>query len=169
MDKLLVKFIEAINQVNNILDQLAELSYEKQQLIVLGQVRDLDRLLKKEGPLLSALEKKEEVRFQIQQELADQLKAGSSLSARELLEMVPASGSSLGTDLEEAIKGLDYNITRLKAINSHNNELIEQSLDYIDYMQVLLEGDRSGTYSQQGQVEDQPAHHPRPNLLDKKV
>jgi hypothetical protein len=68
-------------------------------------------------------------------------------------------------EFEETINRLSYNLTRLKAINNHNNELIEQSLQYIETIQAILNGDIAGTYSDKGRPVDEKKGR-RVNLLD---
>jgi flagellar biosynthesis/type III secretory pathway chaperone len=60
---------------------------------------------------------------------------------------------------------LSYNLDRLKVINKHNNELIEQSLQYIESIQALLNGDIAGTYTDRGDLADEKTGR-RINLLD---
>ncbi len=169
MQKLL-DFIAATAQVNQVLADLADIGLEKQQLIIANQVKELDSLIRKEGTIVSNLTRLEGVRFKLQEELASTWgMAAADLSAQVLLEKVQAEYSESAEKLEEQINYLDYNLTRLKAINKHNNELIEQSLDYIDTMQSLLDGDVAGTYSAQGERSNETPSRPSLNLLDKKV
>ncbi len=71
-------------------------------------------------------------------------------------------------ELNEALNRLDYNLTRLGAINVHNNELIEQSLDYIKVIETTLNGDIAGTYSNNGDQAGE-SNYILKNLLDKKI
>jgi hypothetical protein len=57
----------------------------------------------------------------------------------------------------------------LKAINSHNHELIDQSLVFIGEIQSLFNGDVAGIYSDKGLQSDEFESRPRLNLLDKKI
>lgn len=162
-------FTRTIETMNQMLDQLAELGQEKQQLIIVGKVKELDNLIHKEGIVTSNLEKIEGARFKLQEQIARGWKVkAEELSAREILQRVRESYPSSFTELEEAINRLDYNLTRLKAINNHNNELIEQSLDYIKVIETVLDGDVAGTYSNEGRQAAEAAYHNK-NLLDKKV
>ena len=49
--------------------------------------------------------------------------------------------------------------------DSHNNELIEQSLQYIESVQAILNGDIAGTYSDKGSPVDEKSGR-QINLLD---
>lgn len=169
MQQLLHNFIEATSKVNQTLAYLVEIGLEKQQLIIFNQVQALDTLIRKEGILVNNLTRLETARYKLQETLASYFKLmPEDLSASVLLTKVQSEYEEFYEELEKELNELSYQLTRLKAINNHNNELIEQSLDYIDVMQSLLEGDVAGTYSAQGeQTEDPP--RPRVSLLDKKV
>lgn len=170
MEKLLEEFKAAIQKENEVLDQLASLGEEKQRHIVLGQLKELDGLMQREGLVVANLEKLEGTRFKLQQQINQKWgRQDSQPGASELLSRVQTETPDLYAGLEEQIHRLAYNLSRLKAINSHNHELLEQSLGYIDTLEALLEGDIAGTYSDKGQQVDEDRARPRINLLDKKV
>lgn len=169
MESLLTDFTRAVAALNTVLDELAELGQEKQQLIILGKVKELDTLIRKEGIFISNLEKTEGARFKLQEQIGQSWGISSEeLSAREILKRVQETYPSCYRDLEEAINRLDYNLTRLGAINVHNNELIEQSLDYIKVIETTLNGDIAGTYSSNGNQTGEGSYALK-NLLDKKI
>lgn len=170
VDKLLQDFIESIAKQNQVLERLAALGQEKQELIIAGKVRELDSLIQKEGITVSNLDKMEGARFKLQEHLAIQLGfKAEEFSAKKLLAWVREGCPELYPALEEVINQLDYCLIRLKAINSHNNELIEQSLVFIGEIQSLFNGDVAGIYSDKGQQSDEFESRPRLNLLDKKI
>ncbi len=159
-----------VGKQNEVLDQLAEIGQQKQELIVMGKVQELDNLIRKEGIIISNLDKLEGARFKLQEKLAMEWRVTKEeLSARKMLSMMEDPYPELHTELDQIIARLDYNITRLKAINSHNDELINQSLDYISVMESALNGDVAGTYSNKGIQSDEEKVRPRINILDKKV
>lgn len=169
MESLLTDFTGAVTALNAALDELAELGQEKQQLIILGKVKELDTMIRKEGIVISNLEKIEGARFKLQEQIGQSWGISSEeLSAREILKRVQETYPSCYRDLEEAINRLDYNLTRLGAINVHNNELIEQSLDYIKVIETTLNGDIAGTYSSNGNQTGEGSYALK-NLLDKKI
>lgn len=170
MERLIEDFIGSIEKQSRVMDQLAELGQQKQKLIVWGKVKELDDLIHKEGIIISNLEKLEGARFNLQEKLAREWKVRTEeFSARKMLSLMADSYPDLHKELEQIISRLDYNITRLKAINSHNDDLINQSLDYISVMESVLNGDVAGTYSNKGIQSDEEQIRPRINILDKKV
>lgn len=169
VESLLAEFTRAVSALNEVLDELAELGQEKQQLIILGKVKELDSLIRKEGIIISNLEKTESARFKLQEQIGQSWGISKEeLSAREILKRTEETYPSCFGDLEEAISRLNYNLTRLGAINVHNNELIEQSLDYIKVIETTLNGDIAGTYSNTGNQTGE-ANYALKNLLDKKI
>ncbi len=169
MRDLLGNFINATTDLNQGLLQLIDLGLEKQQLIIFNQVKELDALIRKEGNLVNQLTSLEMARYKLQESLAAYFKISpQDLTAASLLAKVEAEYGDFYGVLKEQIDELSYLLTRLKSINTHNNELIEQSLDYIDTMQSLLSGDLAGTYSEQGE-ETTADSRPRVGLLDRKV
>jgi translation initiation factor 2 alpha subunit (eIF-2alpha) len=115
------------------------------------------------------LEKTEGARFKLQEQIGQSWGLSSEeLSAREILKRTEETYPSCYHGLKEAINRLDYNLTRLGAINVHNNELIEQSLDYIKVIETTLNGDIAGTYSSNGNQTGEGSYALK-NLLDKKI
>jgi len=60
-------------------------------------------------------------------------------------------------------------MVRLIANNKENNELINQSLDYIYGLQSMLAGDGTGAYSADGEQVDENINRPIKRLLDTKI
>ncbi len=170
MDKLLEKFIQFLNLQNEKLDKLAELGQDKKELIILGKIKELDELIKVEAAAVNALQNLEEGRFRIQGQIASLWdRDAGDLAARELLARVAQEYPAFQQDLETAINRLDFNLTRLRAINSHNNDLLEHSLSYIEGLEAVISGDKAGIYSHTGQEKDETGIVRRKTLLDTKI
>lgn len=160
MEAILREFIQVMDKQNQTLDQIFDLGEQKQHIIIVGQLKELDSLIQKEAGLVANLEKLESQRFKLQQKFGVH---GST--ALELVEWTGQEYPQLQGEFEETIERLDYNLTRQKAINNHNNELIEQSLHYIEAVQAMLNGDIVGTYSDKGNPVDEKSGR-QINLLD---
>lgn len=160
MEAILREFVGVMGKQNHILDQMAVLGEQKQRMIIANQVKELDSLIQKEAGLVANLEKLENQRHKLQQQLR---MPGST--ARELVEWVRQGYPQVKGEFEETVNRLGYNLARLKAINNHNNELIEQSLNYIESIQAVLNGDVAGTYSDKGNPVDEKSGR-QINLLD---
>lgn len=159
--------IEALDKENQILEKLAVLACEKKEHVIRGKVKELENLIREEGIIISELGKWEDARFRIQNQLSEQSAAAAPLKAAELVSLVKENCPHLATGLQEALHHLEINLQRLNNLNRHNNELLEQSLDHIAFLEAALVGNHSGAYSQKG---SQSAGSPsRINLLDRKV
>ncbi|MEN6351335.1 MAG: flagellar protein FlgN [Syntrophomonas sp.] len=170
MEKLIPDFIQMLKKENSILDMLVEIAEEKKNLIILGKVQELDNLIKKEGITISNLDRIEGARFKLQEKMAAEFDlTPQEFKASEMLKRTRDKSPETYKELEEQISRLDYNVVRLKAINTHNNELVDQSLDFIGAMESMLNGDVAGTYSQKGLQSDESKSRPKISLLDKKI
>jgi len=170
VENLLKDFISAVGKENEVLANLAEIGEQKRQYIILGEIKQLDSLIQREGIVLTNLERLEGARFKLQQELAKKwgLPIGE-LVATEMLKIVKEQHGNYYTELSQSIEQLDYNLTRLKAITQNNHGLLEQSLEFISTMESMIEGDVAGTYSDSGDKIDESLLRVNRNLLDKKI
>jgi len=168
--KLLEEFISFLNRQNQVMDSLSELGDAKKELIVLGKVKELDELIRTEGTAINELYKLEEGRFKLQKELADRWGEDvKDISASEIVKRVRDEEPAFFDELKQSINRLDFNLTRLRVINSHNTELLEDSLDYIQAIEAAIHGDKAGIYSSSGVQIDEDMASSRNNLLDKKI
>lgn len=165
MEALLQEFISLVDKQNQVLDQMVEMGETKQRLVIAGKVKELDSLIQREGVQISALEKLEAARFKLQQDIGRSWAVEEPLTASAMLERIRLDNPAINGEMERSLNRLIYNLTRLKAINTHNNELIEQSLQYIETMQAMLNGDIAGTYSDKGHPVDEKSGR-QINLLD---
>lgn len=155
---------------NRIMDQLFELSQEKQRMIILNHAEELDKLVQKEGIIVSNLKKLEDARFQHQKQLArDWDRSVSDLTASLILEAVRSSHLELWPEMKAQVEHMEHSIQQLKEINDQNNEFLSLSLEYIEEMQYLLSGDDAGTYSDKGIQEPTYETRASRNILDRKV
>lgn len=170
VENLLKEFIAAVGRENEVLANLAAIGEQKRQFIILGEIKQLDSLIQREGIVLTNLDRLEGARFKLQQELARKWGIPvSELVASEMLARVKEQHNDIFTDLSKGIEQLDYNLTRLKAINTNNHGLLEQSLEFIATMESMIEGDVAGTYSDSGDKIDETVLRVNRNLLDKKI
>ncbi|WP_296864396.1 flagellar protein FlgN [Thermosyntropha sp.] len=167
---MLRELIEVLKKENEILESLIECGNLKQQYIIADNVKELDKLLPKEHVLLANLNTWEDKRLMLQEKMADywQVKR-EELTADKMLEQVKASFPFFYPEFAEIMDALTANLSFLQRLNRHNNELIEQALQYIETVQVLLEGDEAGVYGQKNNPAGGKVSKPGINLIDKKV
>ncbi|SHH09733.1 FlgN protein [Thermosyntropha lipolytica DSM 11003] len=168
MEDVLNRLIQVIQKETEIIRALIDCGKLKQEYIIGDNIKELDKLLPKENLLLTNLNRWEEERISLQEKLAAYLGIeGEELKAQRLLEEVKASFPFFYPSLVEAVEELASGVSFLQYLNQHNNELIEQALQYIETVQALLEGDRPGIYAK----DDKKAEtaFKRINLIDKRV
>lgn len=167
MEQHCLDLIDALDKENQILEKLAVLACEKKGLVILGKVKELENLIREEGIVISELGKWEDARFRVQSKLSEETTATAPIKAAQLVSLVKENCPHLAAAVQEALNHLEINLQRLNNLNRHNNELLEQSLDHIAFLEAALVGNHSGAYSQKGlQSEGSPS---RINLLDRKV
>lgn len=164
------EYMQRIVEEKEIIEALLEIGQEKHRLIILGDVEELDKIIQKEGIMISHLEKVEGARFKFQGELA--AKRGISieeLTARCMYEMLQDDYPDMATRIKNETEELGKSLEFLKNINKENNELLNMSMEYINEMRSILTGDGAGTYSARGKEIDENPSRPDVRLLDTKA
>ncbi len=155
---------------NQWLDKLIEFGEEKKRIIILGKVQELDKLVQKEGIIVSTLEKLEGARFKLQETLAQAWNISvNELTVGTMLEKAADAFPLRQDELKEEIERMQKTIVKLQNVNTENNELINLSLDYIENMQALFNDEVAGTYRENGLQSDDKQSNPINRLIDKKV
>ena len=149
MNQRLNQYIEILDQQNRVLRDCWNWVRRK-QYIILGEVPELDGLLKEAG-LVMSLEALEERRFQSQAELTHLLgAAGEEPGAFRLLEMVREKGFSGVEALQEQLEEMQAVVNKLKFLNRENEDLINQSLAFIQSLEEAITRGGASTYSREG-------------------
>jgi flagellar biosynthesis/type III secretory pathway chaperone len=135
-----------------IMSDLTLLSRKKSQVLVDGNLEELDILLRGEQALIWQMGKLEERRFSLQVELAASLGLHpGQLTLEKLLAAVPAE---FGPRCESVAKQYGEQATTLSQVNQLNTGLVQQAMAYVDFSLQLL-GARGAAsaqvYSPQGQ------------------
>lgn len=161
MEKYFCQLVDALDKQNQILERLAQLAGIKKEHIILGRTKELEKLIREEGIIVSELGKWEDARFRLQKKISP------ALSATDLVNLARQDYPHLAQALFEVLKRLEINLGELNQLNRHNNDLLEQSLDHIAFLEAALIGNNSGAYTQNGlQSEDSPS---RISLLDRRA
>jgi len=171
LNKKIQEFIDILGKQNQALNTLVGLQEEKRPIIILGKIEELNKLLQREGIIVSNLEKLEDARFKLHQELADKWAVpAKELPASMILTKLKDSLPEAALEMQAEVDLMEKNFVRLMASNKENNALINHSLDYIYEMQSRLTGDNgTGAYSAEGEQIDEKPSRPVKRLLDKKV
>ncbi len=157
--------MEAILKENQVVDNLVELALHKKQAIILGDLAELNEIMRQENRMALALEQSEEKRHSASLELArvlglEDLTAASLIDGLRQREVAEAERLS-----DIIVNSLAFNLERLQDLNQDNALLLEQSLAFVESMEALLTRQRETTYSAGGAVKDSPTR----SLLDKRI
>lgn len=122
-------------QVKFMLD-LAALSQKKSQVLVEGNLEELDILLRGEQTLVWQMGKLEERRFTLQVEVASELGLHpSQLTLEKLLDIIPPEYAKR---CEEVAGRYAETASSLIEANKLNTELVKQAMAYVDFSLQLL-------------------------------
>lgn len=165
--EILDAFLRVLEEETEVLEDLIAIAREKKQLVVLGKVKELQELLNREARAVTALEKAEAERHQRHEALAQEW-GGTALDLRggQLIEKARELGLEQARELEERIESLNQAVTTLKFLNRENEDLIKQSIAFIQAVERELTGGGATTYTRSGGlVSDQPPT----SLVDRKI
>ncbi len=146
-------FIAVVEKENRLLQELIELSTAKQQQI--NDAQEVARLASEEQSRLTLLEEVDEVRAS----LFDVMSGGKNLE--DWLATLEQQQQKVVGPL---VLELAENLGTLQSLNDLNQELLAQSLSYIQFSLNLLVGDETApTYTRPG------SNAPGKSIFDRKV
>lgn len=151
MAGLINELIEILNKQASAYEELLILSTEKKSVIINNDIDALQKITIVENKIVSRSQKFEEKRLELMKDIASVLNRKNEELTLSILE-------ELMKDQEEAplisavrIK-LKDTVTKLKEANDLNNQLIEGSLDYIEFTMNLVRAnlDEGPSYHHKG-------------------
>lgn len=168
--------------IENLEEQLAtqklllDFAREKKNLLIEGKVSELEDLLKREEEVVVKSGKLEGVRENIQKELREKLEFAEDDPARDdpvLSDYIEASEGEERQKLDKLYEELTIVIAELKELNRQNNQLIQQSLEYVNIaLDLYTSAEKDpGTYSKDlkdGKDKGDDGKTRR-NILDKRI
>lgn len=165
VDKLLEELLVILETLNTLFAELKEVAKAKQPILIKGTIDSLDNLTKKEQILVVQVGKLEERRYQIQQALANHF----SVSTEELnVSFLMSKLTDNKEKFEATFKNLNKLMGEIKEINDSNSQLIQQTLDYIDYsMNLITSYEEKPTYPEGGSNSVKDNNYAR--IFDKKI
>jgi flagellar biosynthesis/type III secretory pathway chaperone len=159
------KLISSLAELAVVYRIIVEISQKKKQALISADVEELDRLIKQEEALILQIGKQEIARNQITLDLASVY----GLSAKEftLAKAKELGGAEVAAQLQVVENELTSIIGDLAPLNKTNSELIQQSLNYVNYSLNLLTQNSAGTnYAAKGADKSAPRSK---TLIDAKV
>ncbi len=146
------QLLAAMEEQVKVMSDLGALSKKKSQILVDGQMDQLDILLRAEQALIYQMGRLEERRFQLQMDLAVQLNIhASQLTLEHLLKSLTSEHQDLCKKIAEQYTAVARDLNQSNQLNA---ELIQQAMAYVDFSLQFLGAAGPGsakTYSAKGQ------------------
>lgn len=146
------QLLAVMDEQVKIMSDLAHLSNKKSQVLVEGNLDELDILLRGEQALIWQMGKLEERRFTLQVQLAADL--GIHSSQLTLERLLSAVSDDVSPRCREVAERYGETARTLAQANQLNTELVQQAMAYVDFSLQLLGARSPATaqvYSSQGQ------------------
>ena len=138
-DRLVFLMTELVGVCRTIL----EVGHDKKAVLVSASVVELDALTKREESLIQQVGKLEVAREQVSIELANEY--GLARVDFTLSKAKDLASGEIATKLQALESDLGGITTELILINKTNTELVQQSLNYVNYSLNLLTQNPAGT------------------------
>lgn len=163
MEKHIQELFANLQQQLDCYKRLLEFARAKRPVLVEGNIKELDNIVKKEELLIFEVGRLEEKRVAIHRALADHF----MLSVEDLtaVELEKRIDKDLGTKINQLLKDFDEVLKELSELNETNSELIQTSLDYINFSLNLLTSERAPGYHEHDQAEGRPGA----KVFDRKI
>ncbi|MCM3288573.1 flagellar protein FlgN [Paenibacillus sp. MER 180] len=161
------RIMESLSLLNDLHKQLIDIAEEKKQVIIKNDVEGLSQLMTKESRLLKRVAEADEDRLQAAQEfiLEKGIRSQLNLTVTEITRLV------FNAEEREQIVSLRDNlsntINKLKVKNDQNQDLLRQSLEFIDFsINIFMGAEDDGIYRADSA---QAYGHQRNKLFDTKA
>lgn len=130
IDRQAEKIIEILQKEQNYYKDLLELSNKKKSIIIEGKIPELEKIIRIEQNMIFDLGQLEKHRETELQKLCELLKLNPKSTMTELSSLLP---EQLAKQLKRLQQDMSNTIKELQGSNDVNGQLIQQSLEYIEY------------------------------------
>lgn len=168
VDKEVKAVIDILTKEHSYYKDMLELSKSKKSIVIEGKVAELDKIVKLEQNMIfniGQLERKRE------EEVA-KLSRALNLNSEQITisELTKVLRPELKKELENIQNKLQETFSELKTVNDVNGQLIEQSLEYIDYSINMITSSSTPAGSLYDDINDKSSgKQGKKHLFDTKV
>ncbi|MGE5398728.1 MAG: flagellar protein FlgN [Chitinophagales bacterium] len=167
MERVLTDLLQNLTIESDIIGRMMDLAQQKRQVVISGDLNELDAVVRRENALVFQLEKVEKRRYQDQNLIADLLEMNrEETTASNIIARIERFDGKWANALKEKVNNLVPSLKLLREINEQNDEIINDALAFTRTMEGIFSVFHDVTYSSQGMVNQ--ASRPR-GLLDKKI
>ncbi|MCY9528651.1 MULTISPECIES: flagellar protein FlgN [Paenibacillus] len=146
------QIIGTLTLLNDLHKQLLDIAEEKKQVIIKNDVEGLSQLMTKESRLLKQVAEVDEDRQQATQQfiLEKGIRSQLNLTVTEIARLVFQAEERV--ELLRSKEELTRTIEKLKKVNLQNQQLIQQSLEFVDFsLNMFLGAEDDGFYQRPDQ------------------
>lgn len=167
VDKEVNAVIDILTKEHGYYKDLFELSKSKKTIIVEGKVAELDKMVKLEQNMIFNIGQLERKREEEVSKLCQVLGINSTeITITDLAKVLQPELKNKLEDIQDKLKQI---FSELKTVNDINGQLIEQSLEYIDYSINLVSGSGMETGSLYEDIGKNKGKQSKKNIFDTKV
>lgn len=165
MSQLSEQLGRILEREQEIYQEVLELAENKKRIIIDGKLRELEVITRRETEIVGILIKLENLRSQTSEQLAAEKGIKELASVRDLLPLLDPKDQLYISTLQSQLKGT---ITALQNVNELNGQLLQQSLELVDFNLNLIAsiGSVSNGYTAEAAEKDETR---RTNLFDAKI
>lgn len=159
------KLIALLAELSELCQGLLDLSKQKREFLIAGQAQKLEAVTRQEEVLILRIGKLEVLREKALQEIAAEHNLNiQGLTISQLRQMADDKVAEQIKEFEQVFSSIT---NELVPLNQLNTQLIQQSLNFVNYNINLLAQTQTGpTYAAKGSSEQ---NQPSRNFLDAKV
>ena len=159
------QLVMALEKEEEIYQDILELSLNKKQAIIDGDVKNLEKIVNKEKALAMSLIKLDNIRVRIVNEILKENGVDSVENITELSEYIDPLAKEKILNLKTK---LNHVIKKVRNENELNKDLVEQQLDYIQFNIDLMTNVVLGSNNYSKEANDN-VKKGRKNLFDAKI
>lgn len=167
VDKEVNAVIDILAKEHGYYKDLVELSKSKKKIIIEGKVAELDKIVKLEQNMIFNIGQLERKREEEVSKLCKALNINCDQAT--ISDLAKLLRPELKNGLEDIQNKLKETFSELKALNDVNGQLIEQSLEYIDYSINLVASSGMETGSLYEDIGNKKNKQSKKNIFDTKV
>lgn len=165
MSSLVEQLIRTLKGEQEIYNEVAALAEKKKQIIIDGNLKELEQITKREQEIVGILIKLENLRSQTAEELAVESGIASPGTLRDLIPYLPQESQAEVMTLQDHLKG---SIKAVHEWNELNEKLLQQSLEIVEFNLNLISsmGNVSQGYTS---LAEERGEKDKINIFDAKV
>ena len=139
MAGLVNDLIAVLDEEAGYYEQLCDLAEEKKEIIVKNDIDSLKRITSRENLIVSKLSRLEKKRLPLVKDIAEVLnEKEANITLKSLVHTIKEQPEAEA--LQACTEKISGCVNRLKDLNDHNGQLIQSSLDFVDFTINLIRG-----------------------------